>query len=46
MTDGGGHKAALPDMEEELVDWTGLRVTRSNVTLELAQAKGTIIVAT
>ena len=48
--DGGGRKAALPDMEEELVTWIeslraqNLRVTRSNVqskALELAQAEGT-----
>ena len=47
--DGGGRKATLPDMEEELVTWIeslraqNLRVTRSNVqskALELAQARG------
>ena len=47
--DGGGRKAALPDMEEELVAWidalraTNLRVTRSSVqrkAIELAQSKG------
>ena len=47
--DGGGRKAALPDMEEELVTWKeslrahNLRVTRSNIqskTLELTQARG------
>ena len=47
--DGGGRKAALPDMEEELVTWIeslraqNLRVTRSNVqskALELTQARG------
>ena len=47
--DGGGRKAALPDMEEELAGWIelmraqNLRVTRSNVhskALEFAEARG------
>lgn len=47
--DGGGRKAALPDMEEELLAWidalraTNLRVTRSSVqrkAIELAQSSG------
>ena len=39
--DGGGRKAALPDMEEEVVTWIeslraqNLRVTRSNVQVRL-----------
>ena len=46
----GGRKAALPDMEEELVAWIeslrvqNLRVTHSNVrnkALEFAQSRGT-----
>ena len=47
--DGGGRKAALPDMEEELVAWIdalraeNLRITHSSVqrrAIELAQASG------
>ena len=47
--DGGGRKAALPDLEEELLAWidalraTNLRVTRSSVqrkAIELAQFRG------
>ena len=47
--DGGGRKAALPDVEEELLAWidalraTNLRVTRSSVqgkAIELTQSRG------
>ena len=47
--DGGGRKASLPDLEEELLAWidalraTNLRVTRSSVlrkAIELAQSRG------
>lgn len=47
--EGGGRKAALPDLEEELASWidylraTNICITRSNVhskALELAEARG------
>ena len=47
--DGGGRKAALPDMEEELTEWIetlrskNMRVTRPSIqakAVELAQARG------
>ena len=47
--EGGGHKAALPDLEDELAEWIdglrakNLRITCSNVkskALELAQVRG------